>query len=135
MSEAGAPFRRQRSCAAGGGIGRRVERGSNRVLRRCGTVVLYALVTACGARTSDRPAPGEVQPAEVAAEPVDCDTYADGALLVRAESREEFVAALGEPDSVTTVTWPNRHDGTVTECEVRWAKDSFFGVRFLDDDE
>jgi hypothetical protein len=27
------------------------------------------------------------------------------------------------------------HDGTVTECEVRWAKDSFFGVRFLDDDE
>lgn len=99
-------------------MGRRDERGSNRVLRRCGAVVLYALVTACGARTPDRPAPGEVQPAEVAAEPVDCDTYADGALLVRAESREEFVAALGEPDSVTTVTWPNRHDGTITDTIV-----------------
>lgn len=26
-------------------------------------------------------------------------------------------------------------DGSVTRCEVRWAKDTFFGVRFLDDDE
>lgn len=26
-------------------------------------------------------------------------------------------------------------DGSVTRCEVRWAKDNFFGVRFLDDDE
>jgi len=25
--------------------------------------------------------------------------------------------------------------GSVTRCEVRWAKDNFFGVRFLDDDE
>lgn len=27
------------------------------------------------------------------------------------------------------------HTGQVTRCEVRWAKDDFFGVRFLDDDE
>lgn len=26
-------------------------------------------------------------------------------------------------------------DGSVTRCEVRWAKDNYFGVRFLDDDE
>ncbi len=26
-------------------------------------------------------------------------------------------------------------DGSVTSCEVRWAKDNYFGVRFLDDDE
>lgn len=99
-------------------MGRRDERGSSRVLRRCGPVVLYALLAACGARTPDRPAPGEAPSAEVAAEPVDCDTYADRALLVRANSREGFVAALGEPDSVKTVTWPNRHDATVTDTIV-----------------
>ena len=25
--------------------------------------------------------------------------------------------------------------GAIYRCEVRWAKDNFFGVRFLDDDE
>jgi hypothetical protein len=27
------------------------------------------------------------------------------------------------------------HTGSVVRCEVRWAKDNFFGVRFMGDDE
>lgn len=78
------------------------------------------LLAACGKRTP-QPAAPDPEPSritEVAAEPVDCHAYAERGLLVRAESRQAFRAALGEPDSVRTETVPNRHDPAVTDTVV-----------------
>ena len=78
------------------------------------------LLAACGKRAA-QPAAPDPEPSgitEVAAEPVDCHAYAERGLLVRAESREAFRAALGEPDSVQTETVPNRHDPAVTDTVV-----------------
>ncbi|HEX7118179.1 MAG TPA: hypothetical protein VF212_05295, partial [Longimicrobiales bacterium] len=100
-----------------------VRWGRWRRVVRCGRVPVGAasalaaacvLLSACGQRASQL-VPG---PAEVAAGPVDCDAYAGRGLLVRAESRQAFRAALGEPDSVVRATVPNRHDPSVTDTVV-----------------
>ncbi|MGV2384752.1 MAG UNVERIFIED_CONTAM: hypothetical protein LOD86_05720 [Thermobifida fusca] len=82
-------------------------------------VIACALLAACGKRTPPAaPDPEPTRLREVAAEPVDCDAYAARGLLVQAESREAFRAALGEPDSVITATVPNRHDPAITDTVV-----------------
>lgn len=82
-------------------------------------VIACALLAACGKRTPPAaPDPEPTRLREVAAEPVDCDAYAARGLLVQAESREAFRAALGEPDSVRMETVPNRHDPAVVDTVV-----------------
>lgn len=81
--------------------------------------VACTLLAACGKRTPQLAlGPEPARGAVLAAEPVDCHAYAERGLLVQAESREAFRAALGEPDSVATVTVPNRHDPAVVDTVV-----------------
>ena len=81
--------------------------------------VACTLCVACGKRTPQLAlGPEPTRGAVLAAEPVDCHAYATRGLLVQAESREAFRAALGEPDSVITATVPNRHDPAITDTVV-----------------
>lgn len=86
------------------------------------------------------------------------DPYADRRTHVRKKVQKSGKVIFNDSQSMIDCTildiseggakleFPNRQvlprtfvlqlgDGSVTRCEVRWAKDNYFGVRFLDDDE
>jgi hypothetical protein len=74
------------------------------------------LLAACPGPEPREPEPSPEEPIELPSPPyVSCEDYVEQGLAVTARSREDFRAALGEPERIQSEPIPNRHDPALTD--------------------
>lgn len=80
-------------------------------------LLMGALTVACPA--PEPPDPDAPEPPDHTTPAVTCEDYVESGLAVRAGTREEFRAELGEPRRLESETEPNRHDPALTDTLFR----------------
>lgn len=83
------------------------------------TPTMIGLCCVLAACPRDASPPDTATDTAVASPEVTCDEYVEQGLAVRARTREEFRAALGEPEQIGSEATPNRHDPSVTDTIFR----------------